>query len=58
MKVERKRVIVLQKRIENRPAYLLAKHALGIIDFFVWIEDNPYFIEQALLYDVLIAFYY
>ena len=58
MKVERKRVVVLQKRIENRLAHLLAKHALGIVDFFVWIEENPYFFEQALLYDVLVAFHY
>lgn len=30
----------------NRPAHLLAKHALGISDFSIWIEE-------ALLHDVL-----
>lgn len=36
----------------NRPAHLLAKHAFGIEDFSVWIEETPCFIEQALLHDV------
>ena len=40
----------------NRPAHLLAKHAYGIDDFSVWIEETPCFIEQALLHDVTIAF--
>ena len=33
---------------DNRPAHLLAKHALDIVDFFVWVEEIPYFLEQAL----------
>ena len=36
----------------NRPAHLLAKHALGIVDFSVWIEETPYFFEQALFHDI------
>ena len=42
------------RRLGNRPAHLLAKHALGIADFSTWIEENPCFIEQALIYDVLV----
>ena len=52
------RVVVLQKCIGNRPAHLLAKHALSIANFSVWIEENPHFIEQTLLHDVLVAFHY
>lgn len=37
----------------NRPAHLLAKHALCTNDFSVWIEEIPCFLEQALLQDVL-----
>ena len=40
----------------NRPTHLLAKHAFGIEDFFVWIEETSCFIEQALLHDVSLAF--
>ena len=40
----------------NRPAHLLEKHALDIEDFFVWIEETPYFIKQTLLHDVTIPF--
>ena len=29
----------------NRPIHLLAKYALGIANFSVWVEENPYFIE-------------
>ena len=39
----------------NRPAYLLAKHAIGIADFPVWINENPFFIEQVLLHNVIVA---
>ena len=39
----------------NRPAHLLAKHALRIVDFSIWIEETPYFLEQALLYDVIVS---
>ncbi|XP_050248967.1 uncharacterized protein LOC126696240 [Quercus robur] len=41
------------KRKGNRPAHLLAKYAGGIDDFIVWMEENPYFLEQALPHDVL-----
>ena len=41
------------KRKDNRPAYLLAKHTVGIDDFIVWMEENPYLLEQALLHDIL-----
>ncbi|XP_075669860.1 uncharacterized protein LOC142639587 [Castanea sativa] len=40
------------RRQGNRPAHLLAKHAQNIVDFSVWIEEHPCFIEQALIYDV------
>ena len=29
------------KRQRNRPAHMLAKHALGITDFIAWIEETP-----------------
>ena len=29
----------------NKPAQLLAKHAINIVDFVVWMEENPYFLE-------------
>lgn len=41
----------------NRPAHLLAKHACGIVDLSVWIEKNPYFLEQTLLHDINVAFH-
>ena len=41
------------KRKDNRPAHSLAKYAVGIDDFLVWMEENPYFLEQALSHDVL-----
>lgn len=37
----------------NRPAHLLAKHAKDIVDFFTWMKKNPYFLDQALLHDVI-----
>lgn len=40
----------------NRSAHLLAKHACGIEDCSVRIEETPCFIEQVLLYDVTLAF--
>ena len=40
------------KRQGNRPAHVLAKHALGIVDFIAWIEETPCFLEQALIHDV------
>ena len=27
-------------------------HAIGIVDFIAWVEENPCFIEQSLHYDV------
>ena len=29
----------------NRPAHLLAKHALHIVDFSIWIKETPCFLE-------------
>ena len=40
----------------NRPAHLLARYALSIANFFVWIEEVPCFLEQALTQDVIVAF--
>ncbi|XP_075663169.1 uncharacterized protein LOC142632690 [Castanea sativa] len=41
------------RRQGNSPAHLLAKHAKSIVDFSKWIEENPCFIEQALIHDVI-----
>ena len=41
------------RRQGNCLAHLLAKHALGIDDFSIWIEEVPCFLQQALLKDVL-----
>ena len=41
------------KRKGNRAAHLLAKHAVGIDDFIVRMEENPCFLERALSHDVL-----
>ena len=41
------------RRQGNCPTHLLTKHALGIGDFSVWIEEVPCFLQQALLKDVL-----
>ncbi|XP_065616449.1 uncharacterized protein LOC136061925 [Quercus suber] len=41
------------RRQGNKPAHLLAKHALSIVDFIAWIEENPSFLAQALNHDVL-----
>ena len=40
------------KRKDNRLAHLLAKYAVGIYDFLVWMEENFCFLEQALSHDV------
>ena len=40
------------RRQGNRSAYLLAKHAISIVDFIGWMEENPYFIELTLHHDV------
>ena len=42
------------KRQRYKPAHLLAKHALGIVDFIAWIEETPCFLEQALIHNVTI----
>ncbi|KAL0005102.1 hypothetical protein SO802_012663 [Lithocarpus litseifolius] len=41
------------KRKGNTHAHLLAKHACGIVDYLVWMEENPCFLEQALHHDVI-----
>ena len=40
------------KRPGNSPTHLLAKHALGIVDYETWMEASPCFLEQALIHDV------
>ena len=40
----------------NRPAHLLARHALGIANLSVWVEESPCFLEQALNQDVIVNF--
>ena len=41
------------KRKGNTPAHLLNKHASGIVDYLVWIKENPCFLEQTLHHDVI-----
>ena len=41
------------RRQDNRPTHLLAKYVFGISDYLAWIEENPCFIEQALIHDVI-----
>ena len=41
------------RRKGNRPAHLLTKYVIGIVDFFVWMKENSCFLEQALYRDVL-----
>ena len=41
------------QRQENRRTHFLAKHVKGIVAFSTWMEENPCFLEQALLSDVL-----
>ena len=43
------------ERQGNRPTHFLAKHALRIVDFLVWIEVTSCFLEQALPHDVIIV---
>ena len=40
----------------NRPTHLLARHALSITDLSIWVEEIPYFLEQALNQDVVVIF--
>ena len=42
------------RRQGNRPTHLLAKHTIGIVDYVTWMEETPYFLMQALTYDVSI----
>ena len=42
------------KRKGNRSVHLLAKYAVGIDDFIIWMEENPCFLEQALSHDQLL----
>ena len=37
----------------NRLAHLLAKHAIDIVSYLIWMEESPYFLEQALHHDVV-----
>lgn len=41
----------------NKSAHLLAKYAFDINDFFVWIEESTYILEQVLLHDVFSTFH-
>ena len=45
-------------RLRNKLAHLLAKHVQGITNFSVWLEENPCFIEQTLLYNVTLISQY
>ena len=33
----------------NRPAHILAKHAISIVDFMVWMEENSWFFGTSSL---------
>ena len=39
------------RRQGNKPAHILAKYALSLNEFVVWIEETPCCIEQALIQD-------
>ena len=39
------------RRQGNKPAHILAKHALSLSASVVWIEETPYCIEQTLIHD-------
>ena len=41
------------RRKGNKQAHLLAKYVVGIVDYLVWMEENSYFLEQALYRNVL-----
>ena len=41
------------RRKGNRPAHLLTKYVVGIVDYFVWMEENSCFLKQALHRDIL-----
>ena len=41
---------------ENKSTHLLAKHVISIVDFVVWMEENPYFLEQDLHHDVMFPY--
>ena len=41
------------RRQGNCPAHLLAQHIMSVVSFVIWIEENPTFIELALIQDVL-----
>ena len=43
------------RRKGNTPTHLLAKHAIGIVDFVAWMEETPCFLMQALTHDVSIS---
>ena len=36
----------------KRPAHLLAKQALDLIDFCAWMEECPCFLEQVLIHHI------
>ena len=40
------------RRQGNSPAHLLAKYASNLDNYMTWMEENPCFLEQALLHDV------
>ena len=39
----------------NVHAHLLAKHAISMEDFSIWIDKSPYFLKQTLLHDIFVA---
>ena len=38
---------------DNKSAHLLTKNVLEIDNFFVWIEENSYFLEYIFFYDII-----
>ena len=40
----------------NKPAHLLTKHVISIVDFVVWMEENHCFLEQALHHNVMYSY--
>ena len=44
------------RRQGNRPTHLLAQLTMSVVSFVIWIEENPTFIELALIQDVIFLY--
>ena len=37
------------RRKGYRPVHLLAKYAIGIVNYVIWMEENPCFLKQLFI---------